>query len=109
MREWTDLSVRRHIAHSYPTGQQIVGSRASVNNEEEDDLKDLVTLIGSITPDTGIFSYRAITPHGEYSVRNLGDCWSAVQLSDRAGRATARGSTPEDAVRKALTRQALAA
>lgn len=102
-------SVRRHIAHSYLVSQQIVGSRASVSNEEEDDLRDLVTLIGYITPDRGVFAYRAVTPHGEYSVQNLGVCWSAVPLSGNTGRAAARGSTPEDAVRKALAQQALAA
>lgn len=72
-------------------------------------MKDLVTLIGYITPDTGAFAYRALTLHGEYSLQDFGDYWRAVQLSDGTGRTAALGPTPEEAVRKALARQALAA
>lgn len=81
----------------------------SVSNQKEDDLRDLVTLIGYTTPTTGAFAYRAITPQGEYSVQQFGSYWRAVPLSGKAGAMAAVDSIPEDAVRKALARKALAA
>ncbi len=73
-------------------------------------MRDLVTLIGYVVPDTGAFAYRAVTPQGEYTVQDLGGYWGAVlRPDDFSSAGVTFGFTPEDAVRKALAQRAIAA